>query len=223
MEDVRIIQADGENFYIGWLVNGEQLYVNKFDENGDEVWASPIIYSVYSQSYMPFTFRLLSAPENGLYIGYINDDDEFFIQKLDINGNRLWGTEGILVDYAYTRFDSFPVFSTYQGYIYAVYSPLYDNGFNVGMSEVVKVQLLDSNGNKQFGDGISLSYDDFYLGLYAFNSTVDNLGNLLIGVNRPYDTLYPDPEWIASDWLGSEVVVYKVSLTGEFTWGMKDY
>ncbi|HQF37347.1 MAG TPA: hypothetical protein PLL26_06965, partial [Candidatus Dojkabacteria bacterium] len=98
-QNARIIGADGENFYVGWLVDGNQLYVNKFDVDGVEIWSSPLIFDVFSESYDPFTFKLLSAPEDALYVGYVSPDNELMVQKVMPDGSLGWGADGVFIDY----------------------------------------------------------------------------------------------------------------------------
>lgn len=217
-QNARIIGADGENFYVGWLVDGNQLYVNKFDVDGVEIWSSPLIFDVFSESYDPFTFKLLSAPEDALYVGYVSPDNELMVQKVMPDGSLGWGADGVFIDYVHTSYDVFPILSAQNGYFYAVYSPINDNTVSLGVSEKIVAQLLDSNGNKLWNNGVEIEQGSNYLGTLSFNSAIDGNGDLVIGLNRPYDDSIEDPEWIGAPWLGSEIALYKINILGNFVW-----
>lgn len=94
-----VINASSTHEYIAWMDtrnDGGDIYAQKFDTNGNAVWAGEIkinsdaTTAVQSRPKIKRDFR-----ENIFYAWYDarNGNDDIFAQKYDPNGSRLWASD----------------------------------------------------------------------------------------------------------------------------------
>lgn len=94
-------------FWIDNRAGNADIYAQRLTVNGEPMWnfnGKPIASGAGDQTYLYSHYKLegfvLSAPGNGAYIAYNNNADgdrDVYAQRIDGNGLKLWGPEGIKV------------------------------------------------------------------------------------------------------------------------------
>lgn len=162
------ILADG-SFAAGWPTGGTLIFTN----------------SIYD-----------AVPDNAGNIVFTTViDDELVIQKMDENGNFLWGTTGQLISNFYSY--------SYVGKII----PNNDNTYYVvwrdnRVSDGIYCQLIDQNGNKMWIDDTELVTENYYY-RHSINTSNDDLIVCWIEENNP-----------------TQVIAQKIDNTGTKQWGV---
>lgn len=215
---IRIESADGENNWVSWIVETGQLYINKYDSDGNALLASPIITSgVKDRTADEWSYRILSDGDGGLYVAYLLGDNavayygELRLQRIDSNGNFLWGASGISVEQVISSSSNFPVFERTASGVALLYVPSDGNT----TSAIVKhtLQKYDSNGGKLLGDaGLDINVSTDYSDQQLANMAIDSSDNIVISINRLYDDAH-DLIW------GSDIGVYKINSSNQQVWG----
>jgi len=126
----------------GFIVAGEtwsDVYIIKLDENGNKLWEKTYGGSGYDEA------RSIQQTTDGGYIvagltnSFYSEGDNFYVIKLDENGNKVWeeayGDKGEERAYSIQQ-------TTDGGYIVAGYT----NSFGAGDRDVYVIKM-DANGN----------------------------------------------------------------------------
>lgn len=88
------VAAGGGSFIVVWSVKGpiEALLAQKFDKNGDPVWPDTVgVFGDYN-----YFNEAVTDGHGGVVVSW-TDGDDFYCQRVDSNGNVLWGTNGVRV------------------------------------------------------------------------------------------------------------------------------
>ncbi len=209
------------------------IFIQKLDTNGNFIWAKTFggstsdygisIYTdingnIYSTGYFWGTadFDPGNGVDNHTSAGY----EDFFIQKLDVNGNFIWaniiGGSGYDEGSAITTDDYGNIYTT--GYFNDTvdFDPGSgtDNHTTVGASDVF-IEKLDSNGNFIWANIIGGSgYDE------GSAITTDDYGNIYITGDYK-DTVDFDPSSnidVHSSVGGYDIYMQKLDVNGNFIW-----
>jgi hypothetical protein len=160
-----LLSGCNNSFFMAYIIetsppSNDQIFkISKYDLDGNALWSNAI---VLSNSYCYNVVLCTDANQNCVITWY--NYDSIFAQKVDSNGNKLWGDEGIIID---SEFE----FEWTQGglqlnelneQILCTWQPI-----QAGKS-YSKYQAMDTNGNLQLPeDGVEIqsgnySYIDQY-------------------------------------------------------------
>ena len=100
------------------------IYAQKIDEEGNKLWAEAGLMIVENNE-INQNPRSVKATDNGIIIYWNIFRDNYFrynigIQKIDENGNLLWGENGLVIDTNY-MIDSMEIFQNEDGSFYLFY------------------------------------------------------------------------------------------------------
>ncbi len=139
-----------------WLIG--DIYAARIDANGNNIWTrggAPVVVGLtvamgaYVPGYLPNPITMASDGKGGAFVVWHDirngADWDIYSQRLDSNGNRLWGQTGLPVTTAAAKqFAPFVISDGGDGAIYA-WSDL-----RAGNADIF-VQRLDATGNRLLG------------------------------------------------------------------------
>lgn len=95
----QIIKAAGNNYYVVWFENSAE-YAQLVDANGNPVWSNPVrVVSMEPEQYH-MTNTFFTDDQSNLIVLWAEtrtNAEGVYAQKIDANGNRLWGNDGKFV------------------------------------------------------------------------------------------------------------------------------
>ncbi len=151
-----------------WVQNGlDEIMIQKTDIDGNPVWNSPTIISEYD-----YASRLITVcPSDSQPIVTWICDEILFSQKIDSDGNLLWGEEGITVFESNYDLNSDSV----------ILREMDDNGCILSWTDYdynyheckFLVQRLNSNGDLLFGDDGLILYVTSNYGVFSSLAITD--------------------------------------------------
>ncbi len=185
------------------------IYAQKIDENGNSLWGGTGL-EIYNPDRIQSNPIAISSTNNSIIICWLEHDSiilestQIRVQKIDLFGNKQWGTDGILIG------DNLPYQSLYKivkhsdGGVYVFWLEQEQSdikGLRIGADGSIPTGWGDGidilpfhylfDVNTDHMDGVILSsliYDDIYI------QRIDENGNKLWGYNGTL--LYNGIEWI---------------------------
>ena len=142
--------------------------MQKTNINGNTLWDSPIIITEESAIYASRFLTICPSDSQPIITWII--DETIFSQKIDSDGNKLWGEESIIVFESNYDFNKNSVFL----------EEAYDNGcvlcwtdYSYGYDESkILVQKLNSDGDLLFGEDGMILYENSDYFNYQLNSSL---------------------------------------------------
>jgi len=121
---IDLIFDSQHNFIIAWIDNStgnNEIYLNKFDLDGNQIWPSEINISQSNiNEYLP---KLSIDPSDNIYLSYFEDNfgvSNSKIKQLDSNGNQNW--ESNVNTTNSTSNQSSPAISIAGSYLFAIWT-----------------------------------------------------------------------------------------------------
>jgi hypothetical protein len=143
-----------DNSIIVWYNWGDpyyNVYAQKFDRTGNAQWgASDVKVNQYGADYHEFPVVAIDSEDNAIVVWKdTRDSDSIYAQKLDSDGNRLWGSSdkqvnqnsGTVADYG----PSVAIDSNNNAII------VWTDNRNGGSNLSIYAQKLNSTGDAQWG------------------------------------------------------------------------
>ncbi|MFX1497672.1 MAG: hypothetical protein ACFFBH_09115 [Promethearchaeota archaeon] len=178
------------------LVTESAIYAQRIDSNGNIVWNPSGALILFSDTFNLFTPHLCSDETGGAIVTWFNEDNNSIqAQRIDMNGDLLWGSSGITVRSINA---SEPMICS-DGFGGAIISWEDSRHYNMNYQDIY-AQRIDSNGNLMWdtngvaictttdsqaypkicsdnAGGAIITWEDSRNGLYA--QRVDSDGNCL--------------------------------------------
>jgi hypothetical protein len=183
-------------FWVDYRTGDADIYAQRLSSDGTLLWnhnGKPIASGTGDQTYLYSYYKLegfvADAPSQGAYLAYSNNADgdrDVYVQKIDGNGLKLWGPEGVKVTNLANDDQAQRIMSDGSGGLLVVWE-----NFNSGNGESrIYAQRLNASGAKLWSpaDGVLAVPDP-----YRHNSTVPSRTG--------------DPE-IAADGSGGVIIVF---------------
>ena len=160
----------GTNDFVIWWRDGESVMGQRVDLSGNIYWGAAGI-EINNEAVYVNSRTLLTGCDDGFFMAYIVEDTQpneyiFKIQKTDLNGNSLWTTT-VLEDIYY------PLFNLQTTSDQGCYIMLY-------FGSDIKVQNIDSNGNKEWGDNGVILGSEYYSTWLQDGIQINELNNQIL-------------------------------------------
>jgi len=153
IREIKICSTITDEYYISWRIGSPydlgQIKIQKVDSTGNSIWDSPIIITEDLASRL---FTICSSDSQPIITWVIGNT--ILSQKLDSDGNLLWGEDGITVfesNYDLNR-NSVILKDDFDGGCLISWTN-YDDNYDE--SRII-VQKINENGDLLFGDGLTI-------------------------------------------------------------------
>lgn len=217
------ISANGTDAFIQKInAQGQFLWVRSISGNGLS-WANAVVVDEMSNVYTVGFFRdsINLDPNSGIQTVTSNGLDDFFVQKLDSNGNFQWGYS--IGANGHDRAYDIAVDALGNLYVCGVYNGLVD--FDPGPGIVNHngsgffIQKINSNGQLIWVQ----TYSGIASGTHTSTITVDSKGNVYCAGSF-YGTIDFDPDTalmrnrFAGNSLSPDAFILKLDTAGSYVW-----
>ena len=154
IREIKICSNIADEYYISWISEDQSYWktiqMQKANSNGNPIWDTPI--NISEAGYIHRLITICPSDSQPILTWVIGDT--IFSQKIDSNGNKLWGDEGIVVfesNYDLNR-NSVILKDNFTGGCLISWTN-YDGSYDE--SRII-VQKINENGDLLFGDGLTI-------------------------------------------------------------------
>jgi len=158
IREIKVCLTITDEYYISWRSEAqsgwEKIRMQKADFTGNSIWEAPIIIS--EEGYIKRIMTICPSDSQPILVWLISNT--IFSQKLDLDGNKLWGDEGIIVyesNYDLNKNSVNLKDDPVGGCIISWRD--YDNSYNENR---IIVQKIDENGDLLFEDGLIIFHSN---------------------------------------------------------------
>jgi len=147
----KLCRDDSGAIYIGWCYGGdvERYYIQRISPDGQLLWPGEVqLSSIQNQQYEPM-YLVPAGPTTIIAVFssyYGGDTKDIYAQKIDQDGNILWGTDGAIVCNANKDQEFRSVTPDGEGGVVVVW-----RDYRNSPPANIYGQRLDSNGNRCWG------------------------------------------------------------------------
>ncbi|MCK4311244.1 MAG: T9SS type A sorting domain-containing protein, partial [Candidatus Cloacimonetes bacterium] len=171
IHEIDICSSTIDEYYFSWRTyepsGTNKIMIHKTDSNGNPLWNSPTIIS--EENYIS-RFATICPSDSQPIIVWITGET-MFSHKIDLDGNLLWGEEGITVFESNYDLNRNSVILKKDGDNGCILSWT-DYSYNYNENKIL-VQRINSNGDLLFGvDGLTL-YETYNYGIIASLARTD--------------------------------------------------